>query len=451
MHEKSPIDGHMTAKENTLYDFLIYLCCKKKISILECYINSEKKILITIGRHKMALTLSKKAQAVKPSSTLSITAKAKELMANGVDVVGFGAGEPDFNTPDNICEAAIKAIHAGFTKYTPAEGTLELRKAISDKFMNFNGIKYEPNQIIVSNGGKHSLTNIFSAILNPGDEVIIPAPYWLSYPEIVKLADGVPVYIRADKEQSYKVTAAQIEAACTEKTKALIINSPSNPTGMIYSRAELEAIAEVVIRKDIFVVSDEIYENLIYGNNRPVSIASLNDDIYKHTITCSGLAKSYSMTGWRIGYTGSSLEIAKLMGSVQSHQTSNPNSIAQKAAYEALVGPQDFVYTMNEEFNKRRDYMHERVSNMKLISALKPEGAFYLFIDVSQTLDKSYNGEKIDNLTRLAKLLIEDFNVAVIPCDDFGFSDHIRLSYAISTPQIKKGLDRIEEFLNKLV
>lgn len=399
----------------------------------------------------MALTLSKKSLAVKPSSTLSITAKAKELKEKGIDVVGFGAGEPDFNTPDNICEAAIKAIHAGFTKYTPAEGTLELRKAVCEKFLKFNSIKYEPNQIVISNGGKHSLTNIFSALCNPGDEVIIPAPYWLSYPEIVKLADGVPVFIRAEKEQNYKVTAAQIEAACTENTKAFILNSPSNPSGMIYTREELEAIAEVAVRKDFYVVSDEMYENLIYGDEQPVSIASLNDEIYKRTITCSGVAKSYAMTGWRIGYTGSSKEIATLMGSVQSHQTSNPNSIAQKAAYEALVGPQDSVFRMAEEFNKRRDFMVERVAGIKLISALKPQGAFYLFVDISKTLDKTYNGVLVGNVTNLAKILIEDYNVAVIPCEDFGFADHIRLSYAISLEQIKKGLDRIEQFVEKLV
>lgn len=398
----------------------------------------------------MALSLSRKALAVKPSSTLAITAKAKELMANGIDVVGFGAGEPDFNTPDNICEAAIKAIHAGFTKYTPAEGTLELKKAICEKFMNFNGLKYEPSQIVVSNGGKHSLTNIFEAILNPGDEVIIPAPFWLSYPEIVKLADGVPVIIHGEKNNSYKVTAAQIEAACTDKTKAFVLNSPSNPTGMLYTKEELEAIAEVAVRKDFYVVSDEMYENLIYDGLQPVSIASLNEEIYNRTITCSGVAKSYSMTGWRIGYTGSPKEIAKLMGSVQSHQTSNPNSIAQKAAYEAIVGPQESVLAMCEEFDRRRNYMHERVSGMKLISALKPQGAFYLFVDVSQTLNKEYKGSNVSNLTNLAKILIEEYNVAVIPCDDFGAPEHIRLSYAISMEQIKKGLDRIEDFLNEL-
>lgn len=398
----------------------------------------------------MALSLSRKAQAVKPSSTLAITAKAKELMSKGIDVVGFGAGEPDFNTPENICDAAIKAIHDGFTKYTPAEGTLELRKAVCDKFASFNHIQYEPGQIVVSNGGKHSLTNIFEAICNPGDEVIIPAPYWLSYPEIVKLADGVPVFIRGEKSNQYKVTAAQIEAVCTDKTKALILNSPSNPSGMIYTREELEAIAEVAVRKDFYVISDEMYEHLIY-EGEAISIASLNEEIYKRTITCSGVAKSYSMTGWRIGFTGSSNEIAKLMASVQSHQTSNPNSIAQKAAYEALVGPQDSVKKMHAEFKLRRDYMYERICSIKNISALKPQGAFYLFVDISQLLDKTYNGEKIGDVDKLAKILIEDFNVAVIPCGDFGFADHIRLSYAISMEQIKKGLDRIEALVNKLV
>ncbi len=398
----------------------------------------------------MSLELSKKAQAVKPSSTLAITAKAKELKAQGIDVVGFGAGEPDFNTPDNICEAAIKAIHDGFTKYTDASGTLELKQAVCKKFETFNKLSYKPNQIVISNGGKHSLTNVFEAILNPGDEVIIPAPYWLSYPEIVKLADGVPVIVKANKEQKYKITAEQIADVCTGKTKALILNTPNNPTGMIYTREELESIAKVVVEKNIYVVADEMYENLIYGEDEQVSIASLNDEIYKRTITCSGVAKSYSMTGWRIGYTGSSAEIAKLMGSVQSHQTSNPNSIAQKAATEALNGPQDTVMAMSNEFNTRREYMVERVAAMPLIDALTPQGAFYLFVDVSKVLEKEYKGNKIATGDKLAEILISDYNIAIIPCGDFGFDDHIRLSYAISQEQIKKGLDRIEEFLKTL-
>jgi aspartate aminotransferase len=344
----------------------------------------------------------------------------------------------------------VKALHDGFTKYTPASGTLELKEAVCKKFAEFNKLVYKPNQIVISNGGKHSLTNIFEAILNPGDEVIIPAPYWLSYPEIVKLSDGIPVYIRATKEQGYKVTAEQIAKACTNRTKALILNSPSNPTGMIYTRKELEAIAAVAVEKDIYVVSDEIYENLVYGGNEHVSIASLNNEIYKRTITCSGLAKSYAMTGWRIGYTGSSAEIAKLMGSVQSHQTSNPNSIAQKAAVEALNGPQDTVAAMNKEFNQRREYMIERIAGMPHVDAISPQGAFYLFVDCSKVLEKQYQGNIIATTEKLAEILLNEYTVAVVPCGDFGFDDHIRLSYAISLEQIKKGMDRIENFLKSL-
>ena len=398
----------------------------------------------------MALTLSRKAAQVKPSSTLAITAKAKELKAEGIDVVGFGAGEPDFNTPENINEAAIAAIKSGFTKYTPASGTAELKKAVSRKFEEFNGLHYGTDQIVISNGGKHSLTNVFQAIMNPGDEVIIPAPYWLTYPEIVKLCDGVPVYVYGTKDSGYKVTAKQIEDAITDKTKAVILNTPNNPTGMVYSEGELRAIADVAVKNDIYVVADEMYENLIYGDKKHVSIASLGEEIYKRTITCSGLSKSYSMTGWRIGYTGSSVEIAKLMGSIQSHQTSNPNSIAQKAALEALRGPQDAVTAMREEFDQRRKYMYERVSQMPLVDALEPEGAFYTFVDFTDVLEKSYKGVRIGTASRVAEILIEDYKVAVVPCQDFGFDNFIRLSYAISMENIKKGLDRIEEFVSSL-
>lgn len=398
----------------------------------------------------MALTLSRKAQAVKPSSTLAITAKAKELKAQGLDVVGFGAGEPDFNTPDNICNAAIKAIKDGFTKYTPASGIVELKQAVCDKFKKFNGLDYKPSQIVISNGGKHSLTNVFEAILNPGDEVIIPAPYWLSYPEIIKLSDGVPVFVRGEKENGYKVTAEQLQAATTEKTKALVLNTPNNPTGMIYSEEELRAIADYAVKNDIYVVSDEMYEYLVYNGNKHISIASFNEEIYKRTITVSGLAKSYAMTGWRIGYTGSSKEIAKLMGSVQSHQTSNPNSIAQKAALEALTGDQSTVQMMLGEFDKRRKFMYEKMSALPYVSTEEPLGAFYVFADVSEALKKEYKGKKVETAAEFARILIEDYNVAVVPCADFGFPDHIRLSYAISVEQIDKGLTRIEKFLNDL-
>ena len=398
----------------------------------------------------MSLTLSEKAKAVKPSSTLAITAKAKELKKSGVDVVGFGAGEPDFNTPKNICNAAIKAIETGFTKYTPASGTNELKAAISKKFRDFNGLDYAPNQIVISNGGKHALTNIFDAILNPGDEVIIPAPYWLSYPEMVKLSGGVPVFVFGTKENGYKITAKQLEEAVTEKTKALVLNSPNNPTGMVYSKKELQAIADVAIKRDFYVISDEMYENLIYGNEKHVSIASLNDEIYKRTITCSGLSKSYAMTGWRIGYTGSSVEIAKLMSAMQSHLTSNPNSIAQFASCEALNGPQDDVEKMKKEFDRRRAYMYDRVKAMPYVDVSKPQGAFYVFIDMSKAVELSYKGEKLGSASKLAQCLLNDYAVAVIPCADFGFPNHIRLSYAISIGQIEKGLGRIEEFLKEL-
>jgi len=398
----------------------------------------------------MALSLSKKASEVKPSSTLAITAKAKALRAQGVDLVGFGAGEPDYNTPDNINDCAIEAIKNGFTKYTPASGIDELKQAISDKFKTFNNLDYGTDQIVISNGGKHSLTNIFTAIINDGDEVVIPAPFWLSYPEIVKLAGGVPVIVETTQEENYKITPEKLAAACNEKTKAFILNSPNNPTGMIYTKEELEALAKVIVEKDIYVVADEMYEYLIYGEDEHVSIGSLGKEIYDRTITCSGLSKSYAMTGWRIGYTGASKEITKLMSSVQSHQTSNPNSIAQKAALEALTGPQDKVQEMIKEFAARCEYIYGRVKALPHISVIEPKGAFYTFIDVSKTFDMEYKGEKIVNVSKLADILLDDYSVAVIPCTDFGFPSHIRLSYAISKEQIEKGVDRIEAFLNEL-
>lgn len=398
----------------------------------------------------MALTLSNKAKAVKPSSTLAITAKAKELKAKGIDVVGFGAGEPDFNTPDNINNAAIQAIRDGFTKYTPASGIMELKEAISQKFKTFNHLNYTPEQIVISNGGKHSLINVFSAILNPGDEVMIPAPYWLSYPEMVKLQDGIPVAVTTKKENGYKVTVEELEAAFTDKTKALVLNSPCNPTGMLYTKGELEAIAAFVVKKDIYVVADEMYEYLTYDDAEHISIGSLNDEIYARTITVSGVSKSYAMTGWRIGYTGSSLEIAKLMSSVQSHSASNPNSIAQKATVEAINGPQETIQYMKERFDERRKYMVERIAKMPYISCVEPKGAFYVFIDVSEAVAMKYKGEVVGSSAKLADIMINDFNVALIPCEDFGIENHIRLSYAISLENIEKGLDRLEAFLNSL-
>jgi len=398
----------------------------------------------------MPTTLSEKAKKVKNSSTLAITAKAKELRAGGADVASFGAGEPDFPTPKNICDAGIQAIVSGNTRYTAASGIKELKEAISHKFASFNHLDYKPNQIVVSNGGKHGLTNIFAAILNPGDEVIIPAPYWLSYPEIVRLSDGVPVVVRCAKENQYKLTVAQLEEAVSAKTKALVLNTPNNPTGMIYTADELRAIGEFAVAHDFYIVADEMYEILVYGGRKHVSIASLSDAIYQKTITCSGVSKSYAMTGWRIGYTGSAPELASLMGSIQSHQASNPCTISQAAAVEALNGPQDAIHEMLKAFEERKNYLYERVNKMPYVTSIEPQGAFYLFVDCNGLYGKSYQGRTIASAADIADILIEEYKTAVVPCGDFGFDDHIRLSYATSMEEITKGLDRIEHFLQQL-
>ncbi|NDL66282.1 pyridoxal phosphate-dependent aminotransferase [Anaerotalea alkaliphila] len=394
--------------------------------------------------------LSNKGSQIRPSSTLAIDAKAKQMQVDGIDVVGFGAGEPDFDTPDHIKEAAIKAIEEGFTKYTPASGVLQLKEAICRKLEEDNGLHYESDQIVISNGAKHSLMNVFQAILNPGEEVIIPAPYWISYSEMVKMADGIPVIVKPHKENNLKVVLEQLEAAVTPRTKAIIINSPSNPSGMLYHREELQEIAEFAVRHNLFVVSDEIYEKLIYGDEEHVSIASLGQDIYERTIVVNGVSKSYSMTGWRIGYTASSREVAKLMGNIQSHATSNPNSIAQRAAIAALTGPQEPLKVMKEAFNERRIYMYNRIKAMPYLELLEPKGAFYVFVDVSALFGKSCRGETIRSAADLARLLLEQVQVAVVPCEDFAYETHIRLSYAISMENIRKGLDRLEAFLKEI-
>lgn len=398
----------------------------------------------------MPTTISDKAKSVKSSSTLAITARAKELRLQGNDIVSFGAGEPDFPTPQNICEAAKKAIDEGATRYTPAAGTAELRQAVSIKFRNFNYLNYEPKQVVISNGGKQSLMNAFEAILNPGDEVILPAPYWLSYPELIKLAGGIPKVVMCEKENQYKLTAKALRDAVTPRTKALVLNDPNNPTGAVYTAEELAAIGQIAVEKDFYIVADEMYEALVYGGAKHVSIASLSPEIYQRTITISGLSKSYAMTGWRIGYTGSNAEIAKLMGSIQSHQTSNPCSVSQAAAVEALNGPQNDVKNMLHEFGIRNKYICERVKAIPHLSAVEPQGAFYLFVDCSELVGKKYKGREITNAADIAEILINDYLVAVIPCADFGFPNHMRLSYAISQSDIAKGLDRIESFVKDI-
>ena len=399
----------------------------------------------------MPTTLSSKALAVKSSSTLEISAKAKALKSKGIDVVTFGAGEPDFPTPENICNAAIKAIKEGKTKYTAASGIPELKKAVSDKFKEFNHVDYSPEQIVISNGGKQTLHNIFTAIINAGDEVIVPVPYWLTYPEMIRLVDGVPIFLKCTKENNFKLTARDLQSAVTPRTKALVLNNPQNPTGALYTKGELEAIGKIAVENDFYIISDEIYEILNYSGKPYTSMASLSPEIYEKTITTSGVSKSYSMTGWRIGYSASSAKIAKIIGSIQSHQSSNPSSISQYAALEALTGPQDTVKYMAKVFESRRDLIYGRVSEMRFVSALKPQGAFYLFVDCSKVIGKRYKGERIKNISGFANILLDEFHVAVVPCIDFGMPDYIRLSYAASEEEITKGLDRIENFLNQLL
>lgn len=397
------------------------------------------------------MELSRKIMSIKPSATLEVAAKAKALKADGKDVVAFATGEPDFDTPENIKQAAIKAINDGFTKYTAGSGIIELRQAVCDKLKKENNVEYDPSQIIVSNGAKHSLANAFMAILNEGDEVIIPAPFWLSYSAMVTIAGGKPVIVYTKAENNFMLTKSDLESAKTDKTKIIIITSPNNPTGMIASLDDLKTVADFAVKNNIIVISDEIYEHLIYNpKKKHISIASLGKEIYDRTILVNGVSKSYSMTGWRIGYAACPLEVAKCINSLQSHTASNPNSIAQMAALEALTGPQDSVEYMRQRFQKRCDYIFEREESIPLISALKPDGAFYLFVSIEKTVGKKYNGEQIKDAASFATILLENKLTAVVPCADFGMPNYIRLSYAISLDDIKKGMDRIEEFIKEL-
>lgn len=396
------------------------------------------------------MTLSRKAQQIEPSITLAITAKAKKMKAEGIDVIGFGAGEPDFNTPEYIQEAAIKAIKDGHTKYTPASGIMELKEAIIEKFNKDNGLNYTASQIIISTGAKQCLANVFSATLNPGDEVIIPVPYWVSYPELVKLADGVPVFVETKEENGFKYTIENLEKAVTAKTKMILVNSPNNPTGTVYNKEELEAIAKFAKEKDILILSDEIYEKLIYGNTKHISIASLSEDAYKRTIVINGVSKAYSMTGWRIGYAAASEEITKLMSNIQSHTTSNPNSIAQYASVAALKGDTSAMDTMVAEFKNRRDYMVNKINSIDNLSCITPEGAFYVMVNISKVFGKKSNNVEIKDSMSFSQELLDKEKVAVIPGIGFGMDSYVRLSYATSTENIKNGLNRIENFVKGL-
>ena len=394
------------------------------------------------------MILSEKFSSINPSSTLAIDSKFKQMKADGMDVVGFGAGEPDFETPKHIKDAAIEAILGNKTKYTPASGTLELKAAICEKFRRDNGLEYAPSQIVVSNGAKHSLVNAFGAILNPGDEVIVPAPFWVSYPEMIKYCDGVPVIINTKEEDNFKFTADVFKAAITPKTKAIVINSPSNPTGMMYTEDELRAIADVAVENNIYVVSDEIYEHLLYDGHKHVSIASFGDKIKDLTIVVNGVSKTYAMTGWRIGFTASSEKIAKLMGNVQSHTTSNPNSIAQAATVAALTGPTDDLDVMKKAFDERRKYMVERINAIEGVSCRMPMGAFYVMMNISAILGKTIAGKVINSADDFADLFLEKCLVAVVPGTGFHAPEFVRWSYATSMENIKEGIDRLEKLLS---
>ena len=396
------------------------------------------------------MRISQRCQRVTGSLTLAIDAKAKEMKQKGIDVVGFGAGEPDFDTPEHIRKAAKDALDLGKTRYTPAAGMPELRQAICDKLKRDNGLDYVPQQIVVSNGAKHSLFNSFQALLEEGDEVIVPGPSWVSYPEIVRMAGGVPVIVEGREENNFKPTIDDFRAAVTDKTRAVVINSPNNPNGFVFTREELQAIGDLAIEKDLSIVSDEIYEFLVYDGAEHISIASLSPEIKERTIVINGMSKAYAMTGWRIGYTASPLNAAKAMTNFQSHSTSCPNSIAQYAALTALSGPDDQLKSMVAEFDRRRRRIVELINEIPGLSCKPPKGAFYVMMNIGGVFGKRYNGAPIVDSMSFTQLLLDNSHVAVVPGAGFGADAYVRLSYATSMENIEKGLARIKEFVGKL-
>jgi len=388
------------------------------------------------------MKLSRRAREVSPSATLQITASAKRMIKEGRDVIAFGAGEPDFDTPDPIKNAAIAAIQSGFTKYTPTSGIPELKEAIARKLKADNTLEYSPSSVIVSCGAKHSIYNVIQALVDEGDEVLIPVPYWVSYPEMVRLAGGKPVFIPTTLEEDFKVNANTLKKFLTKKTKILLLNSPSNPCGVVYRKGELETLADFCVKNNIICISDEIYEKIIFDGIKHVSIASLSDNIKKLTVTVNGFSKSYSMTGWRLGYLAAEQEIVDAVSRIQDHSTSNPTSIVQKAALAALDMDNKFFDEVKAKFQERRDYIISRLDKMKnKIGYKKPEGAFYIFCDIKKT--------NMDSFT-FAKRLLEEKHVALIPGAPFGCDDYVRISFATSMEKIKIGLDRIQEWLAKL-
>ena len=396
------------------------------------------------------MKVSKRAQQVPPSATIAVTARAQELKAQGVDVVGFGAGAPDFDTPDYIKDAAIAALKAGQTKYTPAAGIPKLRAVIAEKLKRDNGLDYAPEQVIVNIGGKHSVYEAMQAVLDPGDEVIMQTPYWVTYPETIKLAGAKARFIQTDASTGYKITPAQLKKAITKKTALLVINSPNNPGGFTYTPEELTALAKVLEGTDVMVMSDEIYEKLIYGDTKFISFAAVSEDAYNRTLTLNGFSKTFSMTGWRLGYTAGPLDVIKAMARLQDHMTSNPVTFAQYAAI-AAYGPQadNAIETMRAEFEKRGKYMVERLNAIEGVKCAESTGAFYSFPDVSAHYGRTIGGVKITGSMEFAKALLDQAAVALVPGLPFGCDNNVRLSFACSLEQIEKGLDRIEEWLTK--
>jgi aspartate aminotransferase len=396
------------------------------------------------------MKLATRVAKIKPSETLAITAKANALKAEGRDVIGFGAGEPDFDTPANIKQAAIKAIEAGFTKYTPVGGTDELKDAIINKLKRDNSLDYKRSQIVVSCGAKHSLYNLAQALFETGDEVIIPAPYWVSYPDIVVLAGGTPVILNTLEKDGFKINPQQLKTAITPNTRALILNGPSNPTGAAYSPEELKAIAAVLLDENILIITDDIYEKILYTKYPFANIASVESKLKDRTIVVNGVSKAYAMTGWRIGYAAGPEEIIAAVSKIQSQNTSNPTSISQKASVEALNGDQSIVAMMVGEFLKRRDVIVAALNDIPDVKCLLPEGAFYVFPNVSGVYGRSYKGKKIIGSTELIDYLLDEANVATVPGAAFGSDDHIRLSYATSLKNIEEGVKRIKNAIAKL-
>jgi aspartate aminotransferase len=395
------------------------------------------------------MKISKRAQDVPPSATIAVTARAQELKAQGVDVIGFGAGAPDFDTPDYIKDAAVEALRAGKTKYTPAAGIIELRTAIAAKLKKENGLEYSPEQVIVNIGGKHSVYQAMQVVLDPGDEVILPSPYWVTYPEAIKLAGANARIIQTDRDNSYKMTPQQLKDAITDKTSMLLINSPNNPGGFTYTPKELKDIAEVLEGTNIIVLSDEIYEKLIYGDTKFVSFASLSEDAYNRTLTLNGFSKAFSMTGWRIGYTAGPLEVIRAMGRLQSHMTSNAVTFGQYAAIAALGDPaEQAIENMRVEFERRGKYMAERLNSIEGVQCPESTGAFYCFPDVSSHYGRTINGAKITGSMDFAKALLDQASVALVPGLPFGCDNNVRLSFACSLEQISKGLNRLNEWLS---